>query len=82
MTILEIANFINDVYDNKISKREANKILLKAFFTKKPEKELKPSGYGIVVDKSKATKTFPLRTNDKLPYPDEFKKLYKYGSLA
>lgn len=30
------------------------------------ERELKPSGIGIVVDKSKATKTFPMNTR---PFP-------------
>jgi hypothetical protein len=33
--------------------------------TKKKEKELKPSGWGIVVDKSEAKETYPLRTTKK-----------------
>jgi Asp-tRNA(Asn)/Glu-tRNA(Gln) amidotransferase B subunit len=35
MNIKEIADLINDIHDHKISKKEANKILIEKFHTKR-----------------------------------------------
>ena len=58
--ILEISKKLES---NEITEQEAKKQFLFLFDVSKrsSDTELKPSGIGVIVDKSKATKTFPMR---------------------